>query len=287
MKYFLTLGLLTLLVGTTAVVAQNPYLPLWEFIPDGEPYVFDDPDNPGRQRVYIYGSHDTEDSIYCGRDQVVWSAAIDDLKHWRFDGVIFKLDKDANGNRLHSNGLADVLYAPDVAEVRDAQGNKMYYLYPNAQARGRGNLVARSERPTGPFEVCNWDSVDPTRTVGPLGFDPAAFQDSDGRAYGYWGFNTSWAAELDPQTMATVKPGTTPVRNIPGCMEDNTFRFFEASSIRKIKDKYVFIYSRKTNEGEFGAPVELYLGLLLQQPSARPLDLWRNHHRWPGQGATS
>ena len=31
----------------------NPYLPLWEHIPDGEPYVFDDPDNPGKQRVYI------------------------------------------------------------------------------------------------------------------------------------------------------------------------------------------------------------------------------------------
>ena len=29
----------------------NPYLPLWEYIPDGEPRVFGD-------RVYIYGSHD-------------------------------------------------------------------------------------------------------------------------------------------------------------------------------------------------------------------------------------
>ena len=28
--------------------AQNPYLPLWEFIPDGEPYVFEDlnPEKP-------------------------------------------------------------------------------------------------------------------------------------------------------------------------------------------------------------------------------------------------
>ena len=25
----------------------NPYLPLWEHIPDGEPYVFDDHDVPG------------------------------------------------------------------------------------------------------------------------------------------------------------------------------------------------------------------------------------------------
>lgn len=31
--------------------ALNPYLPSWEYIPDGEPYVFGD-------RVYIYGSHD-------------------------------------------------------------------------------------------------------------------------------------------------------------------------------------------------------------------------------------
>ena len=33
----------------------NPFLPLWEHIPDGEPYVFEDPDNPGKYRVYVYG----------------------------------------------------------------------------------------------------------------------------------------------------------------------------------------------------------------------------------------
>ena len=31
--------------------AFNPYLPSWEYVPDGEPYVFGD-------RVYVYGSHD-------------------------------------------------------------------------------------------------------------------------------------------------------------------------------------------------------------------------------------
>ena len=29
----------------------NPFLPLWEHIPDGEPYVFEDPDNAGKYRV--------------------------------------------------------------------------------------------------------------------------------------------------------------------------------------------------------------------------------------------
>lgn len=56
---------------SAAVSAQNPYLPLWEHIPDGEPYVFEDPDRPGHQRLYIFGSHDTSGNVYCGTDQVV------------------------------------------------------------------------------------------------------------------------------------------------------------------------------------------------------------------------
>ena len=30
---------------------MNPYLPLWEYIPDGEPRIFDG-------RLFVYGSHD-------------------------------------------------------------------------------------------------------------------------------------------------------------------------------------------------------------------------------------
>ena len=46
----------------------NPYMPLWERIPDGEPYVFEDPDQPGKYRVYVYGSHDDLITAYCGRN---------------------------------------------------------------------------------------------------------------------------------------------------------------------------------------------------------------------------
>jgi len=45
---------------------SNPYLPKWEYIPDGEPRVFKD-------RVYIYGSHDrvaSED--FCDFKLKVW-----------------------------------------------------------------------------------------------------------------------------------------------------------------------------------------------------------------------
>ena len=119
------LGLAILMAGAPLQqsYAANPILPMWEYIPDGEPYVFEDPDNPGKFRVYLYGSHDNLVTEYCGRDQVVWSAPIDNLNEWRFDGVIFTSTRDANGNLLYANGQGDVLYAPDVAEVIDSKGN--------------------------------------------------------------------------------------------------------------------------------------------------------------------
>ena len=267
----LSVSLLSLLAATA--IAQNPYLPLWEFIPDGEPYVFEDPDNPGQYRVYIYGSHDNLVTMYCGLDQVVWSASVDDLRHWRYDGVIFESKKDANGKLLRPDGKGDVLFAPDVNEVVDKDGRKTYYLYPNNQAGGRQTMVAKSNRPDGPFEVCNWSKDDPTKTEGILYFDPGVFTDTDGRTYGYWGFEQSNGAELDPATMATVKPGTQIVENmIPSSKQDHTFRFFEASSMRKIEDKYVFVYSRVTNDGEDGLPSVNYT--LAYCYSNHPLGPW-------------
>ena len=66
----------------------NPYLPLNEYIPDGEPHVFGD-------RVYIYGSHDKENgNDFCMLDYVTYSAPVTDLKSWRYEGVIYKASKD-------------------------------------------------------------------------------------------------------------------------------------------------------------------------------------------------
>ena len=60
----------------------NPYLPSWEYVPDGEPYVFGD-------RVYVYGSHDFfNGDLYCMGDYVCWSAPVDDLGQWRYEGGI-------------------------------------------------------------------------------------------------------------------------------------------------------------------------------------------------------
>lgn len=251
--------LFSLLAVSMQLMAQNPYLPLWEYIPDGEPYVFEDPDCPGKYRVYVYGSHDNLITEYCGRDQVVWSAPVEDLTAWRYDGIIFISNTNADGQYMQQGGRGDVLYAPDIAVKKNADGKTLYYLYPNNQEGGRQTQVAVSDRPDGPFKVCNWSKDRANATDGILGFDPAVFVDDDGRVYGYWGFNNSNGAELDPETMASVKPGTEIVTDmISGCKQPGDFRFFEASSIRKIEDKYVFIYSRTTADGEFGLPAVNY-----------------------------
>ena len=186
------------------------------------------------------------------------------------DGVILKVDKNGKGEPQKE---ADVLFAPDVALSIDKDGKKTYYLYPNNQVGGRNGMVAKSNRPDGPFEVINWNPKNPNETDGVLKFDPAVFVDDDGKVYGYWGFERSYAAELDPTTMATVKKGTKIIKDmIPGREQKGEFRFFEASSIRKIKDKYVFIYSRFTKDGEFGLPTSNYT--LAYAYSDTPLGPW-------------
>jgi hypothetical protein len=74
--------------------AGNPYLPLWEHVPDGEPRVFEDPDKPGKYRAYIIGSHDLRVTSYCGPDIRAWSAPVEDLTSWRDEGPIFTYQID-------------------------------------------------------------------------------------------------------------------------------------------------------------------------------------------------
>ena len=94
--------------------AFNPYLPSWEYIPDGEPYVFGD-------RVYVYGSMTcTTGYVFCMGDYVCWSAPVDDLSDWRYEGVIFPKTADP----FNTDGQMN-LFAPDVTQGPDGR----YYLY--------------------------------------------------------------------------------------------------------------------------------------------------------------
>ena len=210
----------------TFIKGANPYMPLWEHVPDGEPRVFE---HNGEKRVYVYGSHDIERREYCGRNYVVWSAPVTDLTDWTCHGVSYETHYDS------------ILYAPDVVKKGDT-----YYLYA-AEKRGGLIVVASAKAPWGPFE-------NPVETK--LGFDPGILVDDDGRVYAYWGGCAApcYIAELE-EDMATIREGTL-VSNPLGhstCpwnpVDDGHISlidgFFEASSPRKVLGKYVYIFSRR------------------------------------------
>ena len=87
----------------------NPYLPGWEYIPDGEPRVFGD-------RVYIYGSHDKPNSEdFCDFRLKVWSAPVDDPTNWTCHGDCFHTRADAD-HSADTDWTDKSLFAPDVVE---------------------------------------------------------------------------------------------------------------------------------------------------------------------------
>lgn len=263
--------------GMTFKTYGNPYLPLWEHVPDGEPRVFEDPDNPGKYRVYIIGSHDTNFTEYCGVDIRAWSAPVEDLSSWRDEGPLFT---------YKTQGQWDIMFAPDLVEVKDRQGKKTYYLYPHSCGDGRRGLVCKGDSPTGPFTPVNLNADGKTLRPGSvLGFDPSVYVENitdpadpdyatGFRAYAFWGFQHSTGAQLDPKTMYSVRPGTSimdhfvPASSSYGVVRDpegttypqvypgedlRNYNFFEASSIRKVGNKYVWIYSGYSGP-DYGLP---------------------------------
>ena len=221
--------------------AFNPYLPNWEFIPDGEPYVFNN-------RVYIYGSHDIFNGDYfCPSDYVTWSAPVDDLGNWQYEGVIFKRSDDpANAN---DRGC---LYAPDVTIGPDGR----YYLY-YALDNDCVISVAVSDTPNGKFEFYgNVHHEDGTLLGKKEGeeqqFDPGVITIGD-TTYLYTGFcgqgdksrHGAMVTVLD-KDMLTVKRA--PEFIIPSTQysqgtEFEGHAFFEAPSIRERNGIFYFVYS--------------------------------------------
>ena len=266
MKRFLSFFALSFIA--MAVNAQNPYLPLWEHLPDGEPRVFEDPDNPGKYRAYIIGSHDFTYTAYCGNDVRMWSAPVENLSQWRDEGPLFT---------HYVDGKWDTMYAPDLVEVKDKDtGKKTYYLYPHSRGWGRVAMVCKSDRPNGPFTPVNLTPDGRRCLDGSLiDFDPSVFvenitdkKDPDYargfRAYVFYGFQHSTAYELDQDNMYAMRPGTQlhdyfipasasygKVRDpegtkYPSLYKDQNpgdFNFFEASSIRQVGNKYVMVFS--------------------------------------------
>jgi hypothetical protein len=229
----------------------NPFLPSYEHVPDGEPYVFGD-------RVYIYGSHDKfNGEKFCENDYVCWSATLENLHDWHYEGIIYRKNQDP----MNKDGTK-CLYAPDIQQGPDGR----YYLYYAFDMIGIMS-VAVCDIPAGSFQYYGSVSYKDGKRVGESNedifqFDPGIFMDDDGRIYLYTGFGPQDSNQCDKMfkgrryegaycielesDMLTVKAGPKLIIPKVGYADDTDFKgheFFEASSMRKINNTYYFIYS--------------------------------------------
>lgn len=247
----------------------NPYLPSYEYIPDGEPRVFGD-------RVYLYGSHDRFGSVgFCLNDYVCYSANVCDLKNWRYEGVIYRKTQDPRNQNipedapeqtilygiepqkesdLNPKGI-HAMWAPDVAKGPDGR----YYLYYCLDFLPE-IAVAVSDTPAGQYEFYGYVKHPDGTALGQgktdlEQFDPGIFVDGE-EIYLYSGHSPKspeyYVGKNASQVMKLQKDMLTlaeePKLLLPDVMTSRGsgyegHEFFEASSIRKIGTKYYFVYS--------------------------------------------
>lgn len=241
----------------------NPYLPLNEYIPDGEPRIFGD-------RLYVFGSHDRFDGeFYCLKDYAGWSAPTDDLTEWKYEGIIYEKNQDP----LIKEGLKSSftenrepsMFAPDVVEGADGR----YYMFYGIDFVSQVS-VAVCDTPCGIYKyygVVKYPdgTIYGQKETDAFLFDPGVLVDDNKKVFLYTGFSPkaelielfnqsmninlegdgNYVVELE-KDMLTVK--TKPVNVLPGWKnsEGTGFEgheFFEASSIRKFNSLYYLIYS--------------------------------------------
>ena len=251
-------------------------------------------------KIYIYPSHDIE------------SGTAEDDEGGHFDMKDYHiLSMDKIGGKVKDNGVAldikDIpwagrqLWAPDAAYK-----NGTYYLYfPVKDKQDIFRIgVATSKSPTGPFKP------EPTPIAGSYSIDPCVFQDTDGKAYLYFG--GIWGGQLQrwdnnkydakgalkkpeelayqprvAQLSADMKSFAAPVKELkilgkdgkPFYEKDNDKRFFEAAWMHKYKGKYYFSYSTGDTHnicyaiGDTPYGPFTYQGIVLN-----PVQGWTNHH---------
>ncbi len=250
--------ILILIIGNSALSAQNPITPAGVYIADPSARVWPD------GKLYIYGSLDESCDSYCSWRYHVM--VTEDLKRWKIHKNVFA--SKGKGDAVPYND--NLLYAPDCALK-----NGIFYLYycqPGRDAQG----VATSVSPTGPFaegqrlKLGGFDQI-----------DPSLFIDDDGQAYYLWGqFSLKMAKmksnmrELD---LATLKDNV---------LTESEHHFHEGAYLAKRNGMYYLVYADlsraemptcigyATSTSPFGPYT--YRGVIIDNDHCNPGN-WNNH----------
>ena len=201
-----------------------------------------------------------------------YTASVDNLKDWRYEGVIYKAERDP----LYPE--YKYMFAPDVVRGNDGR----YYLY-YSLANDYPNCsyimsVAVCDTPCGEFEFLGHvRHKDGSLFQEGVIFDPAVLNDNGTIRlyYGmWWNFERDFEGEeglrrqvstfkksreeilgasdgvMGPFTVTLcddmITASSEPVRIFPRDFRGTSFEgheFFEASSMRRVRDKYYFVYA--------------------------------------------
>jgi hypothetical protein len=254
-------------------------------------------------RLYVYGSYDQHDDVWCSNEYRVVSTG--NLRDWTVHGTSFTIGRDewaavsagaepvpTGGRWMKAKHLVKtmnqarraklgpaflrlgkasrlvqgpMLFAPDCIE-RDGR----YYLYFDLSDSSEG--VAVSDHPEGPF-------TDPVRLPA-TGIDPAIFIDDDGAAYYYWGQFRASGVRLDDDLRGF---DINAVRH--NLITEEKHHFHEGSSMRRIGDTYYLVFAdtsrgKPTSLGYGTSPTPLgpftYRGVIIDNDGCDPAS-WNNH----------
>ena len=165
-----------LLLGATALSAQNPFVQTW-YTSDPAPLVVGD-------RMYVYTGHDEDNADF------FW------MQDWRVYSTTDMVNWQDHGSPL---ALESFSWADDrawAAQTIERNGKFYWYICAHSKlSKGMAIGVAVSDSPTGPFrdaigkplyEDGSWDYIDPTVLI-----------DDDGQAWLMWGNPRVYYAKLN------------------------------------------------------------------------------------------
>lgn len=281
---------------------RNPVLPPDIFIPDVEARVFED-------RLFVYGSWDSQDHTFCSTEYHVASTA--DMHEWTiYPKALSGTDiawttksrkdypaVDINPRRLPpslkkvcSDMKLPVNLIPRFLLPKNINPGKYlrkqhqilyapdcirkdgkYFLYFCTAGYQEG--VAVVEQPEGPFR-------DPIQ-LPCGGIDPAVFIDDNGKAYYYWGQFRASGVELN-EDMCSFDPQKVKTEIVT----EEEHGFHEGSSVRKCNGIYYYIYpctlrndrptclAYATSDHPLGPYT--YRGIIIDNAKCDP-ESWNNH----------
>ena len=234
-KKIFALSAALVVFALSPVLAENPIISQ-KYTADPTAIVWND-------RVYVYCSNDDNNPTSGGYDIKAYTlVSSDDMANWTDHGEVFRVPRDLSVNNQ--------AYAPGAA-VKDG---KVYLYVPDGGSKIGAAVANRPEGEfTGGKSLITGNAQNNTNV--PWLFDPAAFVDTDGQAYIYFGGGPADATPGPGQNLRGAKLGSDMMSvQYPATTISDSRSSFEAAFVHKRGSTYYFTYSTNFSNSTSGVP---------------------------------